>query len=369
MRSIASAKRRRPFCAPVESLEDRRLLSASAWVSGGPTSAVAEGNSMSFGIQVFDTVLIGQGAHTRTVSYTITGTAIAGTDHGGSSSGTAVVSFTPGNPNSGTTITVPIYQDNLVEGDESVIFTVTGLSGTDGTAQYPPEFAAGGGSGVTTWNATIADVPPVVTLDSLTVSNDDGANTVTVAGGGSGSDDLYHEPISEDGSWATKLKISASLNIDNSTTRPLAKYQIVLADGSVFSSGIIPNDGVLKDVPAFGAGPSPSFTVKAWIDSNQNGSIDGSESVTSLLSTTTDFHVKSQATQLIYQGTDTKTISINISSGSGSIRVYRDGQENPTIIDYNAQNAQNPFGTVQEGKILRIEILTGAETRGKIVVE
>jgi hypothetical protein len=122
-----------------------------------------------------------------------------------------------------------------------------------------------------------------VVLKSMTVQ-DVAAGSVTVPGGQTAfSESVYSPGASESDDWETPITISATLSVNTAEAWAMAKYQIVMADGSVFETGQISASGVDATVPFPGPIADHGFEVRAWIDTNQNGEVDGNESVTELM--------------------------------------------------------------------------------------
>ena len=218
-----------------------------------------------------------------------------------------------------------------------------------------------------------------VTLQSLTVA-DDADTSVTVAAGGTGSADFVHSSDSESGSdWNTRLHITGSLSVEDAAARLLAKYRVVSADGSVFSTGALGTAGADVDVPApAGAFPAPGFTVEAWLDRNQNGVVDGDESIAQVMAASTKFAVKVVPQQpnsrrvYIGDGQSNQKLSINFQEGKGQVVIVRkdaNGQDETVTEPYDGGTPQLPIGLVVVGKIVSITVNATASTVGTISVE
>jgi hypothetical protein len=154
----------------------------------------------------------------------------------------------------------------------------------------------------------------------------------------------------------------------------MTQYRVVMADGSVFSSGSIAAAGADVSVPVSGAEAGPGFTIQAWIDANHNGVVDGIESVTSLMAVSTKFSVRPHDSKTIFTGGGTTEVrmSITITEGNGTITVTRinaDGQEESAPITYGMGGPNQPFGTILQGKITKVVVTADASTVGTITQE
>lgn len=201
--------------------------------SGGP-----EGNSFSFKIHVNNTDM--STTRTYSVGYSFGGTASGGgVDHNGVSGSADVTLPAFAYTGSSDTITVSTFTDNLVEGDETLRFSIDSVSGPGGGAIGTPGSAT----------ATIVDRPPsaAVAATSAAASEDGSTGQFTVT--------------------RTDGKVSESLSVNlayGGTASPGTDYGslptsvTIPANASSYSFSVVPiDDEELEDTETVTAAVAP----------------------------------------------------------------------------------------------------------------
>ncbi|GAA3940677.1 T9SS type B sorting domain-containing protein [Chitinophaga oryziterrae] len=115
-----------------------------------------------------------------TITYTISGTATDGTDY----TTLPLTAIIPANSNS-YTMTVPVIDDNIIEGTETVVLTVTGVSSSPVLTPVPFTFDATKTTSINITDDDNADMNVTVAVSDATAAepNDNGEFTFSVAPG------------------------------------------------------------------------------------------------------------------------------------------------------------------------------------------